>query len=357
MLGLRVRIERKLRPLSFRQAGVPGPHRSGGAIIGWEGVVLVGLGLAFAVSIGAHYTGACMGMAYAGGAIRRGPALALVAVLALVGATLASGRVVANIGLHLVPDDSLTIPSAAVTVGVAFALTTAYNRSRLPTSTIQILVFSLLGVALVVGIPIGWSTLGGLLVLWAVAPVAAAGFGFAYTLALSRPSALPVASSRSRPSVAIASALVVSGLVASFAMGANDVANAVAVFVTTHLASVVLAGLLGGIALAVGVLAWGGPLLETVAFDIVRLDPEMATAAQLGQGTVVLVAVVLAGAFTSMNQALVGAMAGAGLARHRGVVQWKSIRSILPGWAIGPASGIAGGAGVSELLRLIGVPA
>ncbi|MCI4361126.1 MAG: inorganic phosphate transporter, partial [Thermoplasmata archaeon] len=61
-------------------------------------LLLVGLGLAFAVSIGAHYTGACMGMAYAGGAIHRGPALALMAVLAFAGAAIASGHVVANVG-------------------------------------------------------------------------------------------------------------------------------------------------------------------------------------------------------------------------------------------------------------------
>ena len=304
------------------------------------------------MSIGAHYTGACMGMAYAAGAIRRGPALASMAILAFAGAALASGQVVSNVGLRIVPDRSLTVLAAAAIVGVAFVLTSAYNRVRLPTSTIQILVFSLVGVALGLGLPVNWTTIARLLVIWAIAPPIAAALGYGFTLGLSRRPAASGSTDRGRG--ATAWVLVAAGLTASFAMGANDVANAVAVFVTTHLASVLVAGIAGGIAIAVGVLTWGRPLLETVAFDIVDLDPAMATGAQLAQGSVVLAVVVAAGTFTSMNQALVGAMAGAGLARHRSAVRWPMIRGILYGWAAGPASGLAGGLVAAELLRLLG---
>lgn len=307
------------------------------------------------MSIGAHYTGACMGMAYAGGALRRRTALGLMAALAFVGAALASGSVVANVGLRLVPEGSLTLAAAGAVVGVAFALTSAYNWARLPTSTIQILVFTLVGVALVAGIQVGWSTLEGLVVLWALAPLAATALGYAFARSAGRvPRAPDTTAARPRP--VLAGVLVGAGAVASFAMGANDVANAVAVFVTTHLASVFLAGLLGGASIALGVLTWGRPLLEKVASDIVRLDPELATAAQLGQGIVVVVCAVVLGSFTSMNQALVGSMAGAGLARGRATVDWRSIRAILIGWGIGPASGLAVGAVAATALRLLGAP-
>ena len=317
-------------------------------------LILVALGLAFAVSIGAHYTGACMGMAYAGGAIRRGPALAVMAVLAFAGAAIASGHVVNKVGLSIVPDGSLSVAAASIVVGVSFLLTAAYNRVRLPTSTIQILVFSLVGVGLALGVAINWRTIGDLLIVWALAPVAAAGLGYALTKGLSA-RARSAASADGIPR-GTATVLVAAGVLASFAMGANDVANAVAVFVTTHLATVAVAGLLGGAALAVGVLTWGRPLLETVAFDIVRMDPEMATAAQLSQGAIVLGAVLANGTFTSMNQALVGAMAGAGLARHRSAVKWPMIRGILAGWALGPTSGILAGFVGVLLVRSLGIP-
>ena len=52
------------------------------------------------------------------------------------------------------------------------------------------------------------------------------------------------------------------------------------------------------------------------------------------------------GFFTSMNQALVGAMVGAGVARRASTVLWKPIRSILVGWSVGPVSGISLGFGL-----------
>lgn len=119
----------------------------------------------------------------------------------------------------------------------------------------------------------------------------------------------------------------------------------------THLFNVWTAGLIGGAGLLVGVLTWGQPLLKKVAFDVVRVDLSMASAAQLVQALVVLVAVSL-GLFTSMNQALVGAMAGAGLARGRHTIQWPSIWNIIKGWMVGPPSGFA----LAFLIaRLIGV--
>ncbi|MGH7087387.1 MAG: inorganic phosphate transporter, partial [Stellaceae bacterium] len=55
----------------------------------------------------------------------------------------------------------------------------------------------------------------------------------------------------------------------------------------------------------------------------------------------VVLTAVFFGYFTSMNQALVGAMAGTGFARGRGTIDHRVIRGILRGWIIGPAAGAA----------------
>ena len=110
--------------------------------------------------------------------------------------------------------------------------------------------------------------------------------------------------------------------------------NATAVFLSTGLSGPFVAGQVGDIGLAVGVLTWGRRLHERVAFDIVKLDMPMATAAQLVQASVVLTAVLFA-YFTSMNRALVGGMAGAGLARGRETIDPDVILSILRGWITG----------------------
>jgi inorganic phosphate transporter, PiT family len=308
-------------------------------------IVLVAAALAFAWSIGAHYTGACMGMAYAGGAIDRRRALLGMAVLTVAGAALASGKVVGNIGLDLVGASQLSLVAAAVVILCAFLLTTAYNFATVPTSTIQIFVFSLIGVAVGADIPVHWSNIGGLVAIWVAAPLAALGLGALLTIALPRGGGGPSGAESTPPAWSARSAalLLAMALAASFAMGANDVANATAVFVTTGLTTVFVAGVVGGLALAIGVLTWGGPLLETVARNIVKLDRSMSIAAQSAQAIVILVAVVFFGAFTSMNQALVGGMAGAGLARGERTIHWPTLRGILIGWAVGPVSGFAAG--------------
>jgi PiT family inorganic phosphate transporter len=330
-------------------------------------VVLGLLAVAFAYSIGAHYTGACMGMPVALHALSGRSALLIMAPLALLGAALASHGVERTVGRHLLSGPGLSVTGLVVVVGTAFLLTSLFNRWRLPTSTIQILVFTMAGAGLGAGVGVHWPTVETLLVIWAAAPVVALASGYLLTRVLDRvPGMLPAeqparpgpgdgaAPAGSRP---LAAALVAVGALASFTMGGNDVANATGALVGSHTLGPYTAGLLGGAGLAAGVLLWGRPLLQRVAFDVVTVDRPMATAAQLVQAAVVLAAVGF-GFFTSMNQALVGAMAGAGAARGRRTVHGRVVRGILGGWLVGPAAGLALGYAFTRLAAaLAGLPA
>jgi PiT family inorganic phosphate transporter len=301
--------------------------------------ILIGAAFAFAFSMGAHYTGACMGMPYAAGAIRAGPALLMMAPLTLLGAVLASGAVEGTVGHGILASSSVSIGLALAIVLAAFGLTSVYNLARVPTSTIQILVFSAVGAGWAAGIPIRWSTIATLLVLWAVAPLAA--FALGYLLVRLADRLRPSVQAPGPLTAAALVGLVGVGGVASFAMGANDVSNASGAFIMTGLFGLMAAALIGGIGLALGVLTWGRPLLERVAFDIVKLDARMATVAQLSQAAVIL-GYVAFGYFTSMNQALVGSMIGVGVARRTAgdsPVLWNAVKGIITGWAIGPLSG------------------
>lgn len=356
-------------------------------------IFLVVVAVGFAWNLGVHYTGAVMGMPYAARSIALWPALTLIAVLTILGATFASGGVEATVGQHIISDHSVAIPDAIVIVLSAGLLTLLYNYQKIPTSTIQILVFCVVGVGLAGHIPIYWETIGKLAVVWACAPVIAFGLGFLFTrlldlviptelarsqtqhqakaigtqeatawlvrafpgvasslssdLALSKVSAVTTFALRFLPLL-----LVSVGIAASFVLGANDVSNATGVFILTHLFSLTVAGLIGGLAMAVGALTWGRRILKTVAFDVVKMDLTMASAAQGVQALVVLVAVTQ-GFFTSMNQALIGAMAGTGFARGRETVQRKQIVGILRGWLIGPLSGLTLAFVLEWLSRLI----
>lgn len=315
--------------------------------------VLVGLAFAFAVSIGAHYTGACMGMPYAAGAIRVGPALALMAVLALVGAAVASEGVETTVGHGLLATPTVALGLAIAIIGSALLLTSAYNVLALPTSTIQILVFSTVGAGLGAGLTVQWATVARLLALWAIAPFVAFALGYLYVRGADRLRPRPVTGPAPAPLArAAVTGLVGVGAAASFAMGANDVANASGALVMTGLVGLAPAAVIGGIGLALGVVTWGRPLLRRVAFDLVQLDARMATMSQLAQATVILGSVAL-GLFTSMNQALVGAMIGTGIARGRATVLWRPVRGILLGWAIGPVSGLVLGYALALGVRAV----
>jgi PiT family inorganic phosphate transporter len=282
------------------------------------------------------------------------------AILALLGATFASHSVELNLGRSVVSASVVTVTFAIIIVTCGFLLTTVLTYVKVPSSTIQILVFAVVGTALAARLGVNWRIIGSFVLVWALAPLIACGLGFILTKVMD--SALPsgkkirdakgdavindpptavATSSIARTASIVPKVLVVFGAAASFTMGANDVSNASGVFLMTNLFGVLVAGFVGGIGLAIGALTWGKPLLNRVAFDIVKLDLNMASAAQFAQALVVFVPVITFGYFTSMNQALVGAMAGAGFARGRQTVQRKTVFGILEGWAIGPLSSLA----------------
>jgi PiT family inorganic phosphate transporter len=296
---------------------------------------LVVLALSFAWSIGSHYTGACMGMPYALGAVSARTALLLMAPLALAGAVLASGDVATTVGRKLV-DARPTRLGEVVVVAVAFGVTSLYNRVRIPTSTIQLLVGAVVGTSVGASVGVHWRTIATLAAIWVAAPAASAAVGLVAARVLGGVTR-------------VGFALVAVGAVASFAMGANDVALASGALVGPGVLSPRAAGAVCGVALALGVLLTGRGLLDRVAFDIVDLDRVGATAAQLVQALVVLVAVSF-GYFTSMNQALVGAMAGA---RPRAVHR-RALLAIVRGWITGPPSSFVLGLAAALLVRAAG---
>jgi inorganic phosphate transporter, PiT family len=300
--------------------------------------VLVALSLAFAWSMGAHYTGAVMGMPYASKSIRMWPALITLSILTVIGATFASHGVQQTVGLRIVDAAHVDARMLVIIELGAFLLTTVYTYYKVPTSTIQILVFCVVGTALSAGVTVHWATVGALALTWVLAPPVAMLLGFAFTRALD----VLVPEAR-KPAVAqrltvLPRLLVLVGMGAAFVLGANDVSNAVGVWSSIHLSTLLIAGLAGGVAMAVGALTWGQRILNRVAFDIVKVDLAMASAAQFVQALVVILAV-SQGLFTSMNQALVGAMLGTGLARGRETVQTGTLLGILKGWAISPLTG------------------
>src|SRR6266571_4220190 len=104
-------------------------------------------------------------------------ALGLMAPLALSGAALASGKVATTVGHKLIAATPTRLGEVVV-VAVAFGVTATFNRVRVPTSTIQILVAAVAGTAVAASAGVHWGTVGKLLVVWVAAPPVAAVIGW-----------------------------------------------------------------------------------------------------------------------------------------------------------------------------------
>jgi phosphate/sulfate permease len=294
---------------------------------------MVASGLFFGWTIGAHYTGACMGMAYGSGVIKRPmTALLLIAFFVVLGSTFESHNVVKTVGTGIIRGEDMT-PLGAMVMMLTAALVTAANTwMKWPVSTSQLACFSVVGAALGMGAPIFWkTTIFYLCVTWVGTPIVSAGLGFIFTRAADR-----FAKKGTVQSQTFLKYLLFAGsCYAAYTLGANNTGNAVGVLYGTKLLTPMKAGFVGGIVVAIGALTWGRPILEKVSKGVIQLDLPMGVGAKLAQSITAHTAAVL-GYPTSMNQALIGGMAGAGMVRGIKTMNAKAMKEIVLSWFLTP---------------------
>jgi phosphate/sulfate permease len=315
------------------------------------GAVLAGL--FFGWTIGAHYTGATMGMAYGAGVIQKpSTALLLIAFFVILGATFESHNVVATVGTGIIPGDSMTPLGAMVMMFTAALVTAANTWMKWPVSTSQLACFSVVGAALGMGAPVNWNTtILFLVVTWIGTPIVSALLGFLltrFTDVLMR--------GRSESQTKILRWTLVAGCCyAAYTLGANNTGNAVGVFYGLKLVTPMKAGLIGGIVMAIGALTWGRGILEKVGKGIVEVDLNMGVGAKLAQSITAHTAATL-GYPTSMNQALIGGVAGASGARGLKTLNRKALSEIVVSWFFTPVlAGIVSFLMYTLLSRALGV--
>lgn len=301
-----------------------------------ENFLLVGMvlsGLFFGWTIGSHYTGATMGMAYGSGVIKSPlTATILIAVFVVLGATFESHNVVKTVGTGIIRGEDMT-PLGAMVMMFTAALVTAGNTwMKWPVSTSQLACFSVVGSALAMGAPVFWTTtIVFLFVTWIGTPIMSALLGFLFTRLTNK-----VMKGRSEKSSRILGyALVAACCYAAYTLGANNTGNAVGVFFGLKILTPMKAGFVGGIVMAVGALTWGRPILEKVGKGIVHLDLSMGVGAKVAQSVTAHTAAFL-GYPTSMNQALIGGVAGAGGARGLKTLDLKALKEIVISWFFTP---------------------
>jgi len=250
--------------------------------------------------------------------------------------------------------------SFTVAFSVALAITWM-TKASLPVSTSQAVVGAIIGWNIFTGSPTDFSTLSKIVLSWVFSPVIAAVFGF-IIFKIIKMTVLKWKIHMLELDSYTRIGLIIVGAMASYSMGANNIANVMGMFVpATPFKDLAISDLyeitgvqqlffLGGLAIAVGVFTYGSRVMKTVGSDLYKISP------------ITGFAVVLAGAlvmwiFTSQSierfllsinlpsiplvplsatQSFIGAVIGVGLAKDPLSINFKVFGKISIGWVVAP---------------------
>ncbi|MEJ2729827.1 MAG: inorganic phosphate transporter [Deltaproteobacteria bacterium] len=288
----------------------------GGIFLGW--------------SLGANDAANAFGTAVSSKMLRFWTAAALGAIFVILGAVL-EGRA----GIETLQGlTQLTLKKATV-ASVAAALTvTLMTLWGLPVSTSQAAVGAILGIGFL-NRQLDLSELSKVVACWIGTPVG----GLIIAIIVYR--ILSAAMNRIhidlfRTDILLRIALIVAGSYAAYALGANNVANVTAVFVGAGHISVFSATVIGGLSIALGILTFSQPVMETIGKKLVRLDPFSALIVVLAEAITVHFFTFM-GVPVSTSQAVIGAVLGVGVVKGANTVSRRTLKSIFIGWFLTPA--------------------
>jgi PiT family inorganic phosphate transporter len=131
--------------------------------------------------------------------------------------------------------------------------------------------------------------------------------------------------------------ILIAGCYGAYTLGSNNVANVTGVYVGSGLLTPRSASLIGGLAIALGVLTFSRRVMMTVGRGIAPLDPFTAFVTVLA-GALSLHLFTQVGIPVSSSQAIVGAVVGVGLVGDVRTVSPRILAKIGLGWIVTPVS-------------------
>ncbi|MFO7311996.1 MAG: anion permease [Bacillota bacterium] len=313
------------------------------------GLLILLSGLFVGWNLGANDAANAMGTAVGARVRTIREAVIIVAVFSFLGAVTFGHRVIKTIGSGIVPLDQLETGQATL-IALASMLSAGVwlmwaTYLKLPVSTTHSAVGAVAGAGLVAGgVPIYWSKLLDIFLAWILTPIGAAICAYVLYQALR----LIVLRFVSVPDKVWGWLLTASGMWMAFSWGANDVANATGVMMGAGFASPIVASILGGLSIVLGIATWGYRVMETVGTRITHLLPPTAFIAEVAAALNVYLYTLL-GLPVSTTHSIVGAIFGVGLVFGRTAIDARTARDIVLAWAATPvAAGV-----VSAVLYLL----
>jgi PiT family inorganic phosphate transporter len=289
---------------------------SGGLYVGW--------------ALGSNDAANVFGTAVASRIISFRKACVLCSLAVILGAVLQGANGIKTLsGLTDQSQESLVVISLAAAVTI-----TMMSILSLPISSSQAIVGAIAGVGLVSG-KIYLHGMGKIVVCWVGTPIGAMLFACIIYMVLSLLFRTIPMSILTRDKLLWGGLLVV-GTYGSYALGANNVANATGIFSgQIEGVSDQQLALFGGLAIAFGIVTFSKRVMLAVGSGIMPLDAFTAFTAVASMSLTVHIFAIV-GVPVSTSQGIVGAIIGIGLIRGRHGFKFGTLRNIVIGWFFTP---------------------
>lgn len=254
--------------------------------------------------------------------------------------------------------------AGSFTVALAVAISITWmTKASLPVSTSQAVVGSIIGWNFFTGSPTDFESLSKIVGSWIFSPLIAAVFGF-LLFKLVKHTVLKWKIHMLEIDYYNRIGLIIVGAIASYSMGANNIANVMGMFVpaspfkdlqlfdSINITGIQQLFLLGGFAIAVGIITLGYNVMKTVGTDLYKISPVTGL-------VIVFTGAIVLWLFTSQSletfllenglpsfplvplsatQSFIGAVIGVGLAKDPQSINFKVFGKIGVGWVVAPVT-------------------
>ena len=283
-----------------------------------------------AFGIGSNDTSNALGICIGCGVIKLRRALLLFGCFVLIGILVQGQKVMKTVGKDLVEVSPSII---SISLSVAAILIIISNWKKLPLSTHQVIIGSLVGSGAASGAEVNFVALLEIVVSWLVSPPVA----FFSSLFLYRAMEKSISKlSLFRIERILRALLLVSGILIAYNTGANELATILGPVIHSGLMEQTRASLIGSLFVFLGAIILSYRVIETIGKGITTLDPYSGFAAQFGAGVCVLFFTSL-GMPISTTYCIIGGISGVGMSKGMKTVKIELIKKIIANWIIAPS--------------------
>ncbi len=288
-------------------------------------------------SMGANDGANCVGVDIGSGVMKLRHGIIITCVFSVLGAVFLGGNVIKTIGrgvvaMDLLPADQAGIVALVSLFGAALWVTLA-SYKKYPVSTSHSIIGAVTGSGLALNTAVNWIKVVEIFVSWILTPVGSALIAIAIYPVLRRIFMFPAIKRNERKIIVFL--LYTTSAYFAFTWGANDVANATGILYGTEKFTPTIAGLLGGVAITIGVVTWGYRIIETVGFKIAHITPLMTIAIEIAASANVHIYTHF-GIPVSTSHSIIGGLWGVGLLQGIKTMNLKLIKEIVLAWAFTP---------------------